>query len=419
MANLLGILMHIIWFDTVYMCIRAICSKKICFNLKKSLFIISIAIINYFVAISGIIVFRSFISFLTVLLITKFIIKEGSRNCLVCTLVYYILVAVAKVIFSIFFVCILKSNPLKYVSSISFSKMLTCTIIMYFLSLIARTKNVRKLYKKICNMVDTLKVRSEFILILIIMISIVLSFYVLNIVGSVKFIFTVMYLVIFLVFILYFFVSLYQNYYLRILNKYFIEKENEYQRLLDEYKMFKHNIKHELCLLKSVNNKERKKIINAYIDEYSTDEAIENIVSLPNSLRSMIYKKAIFNNNNIKVIVDSYVKEDPINIMSLKRFVKMIESIGIIVDNAYESATSKPKNYVYIYFSEDDISYSFKCFNSLSNEIIDVDLVGEKGQSNKDGHQGIGMYYIKNKTDFKLNNFIVDNMFVSELIVKK
>lgn len=419
MKILLGILIHIIWFESVYMCIRSICSKKICFNFKKSLFIISIALINYFVAVSGIIVFRAFISFLTILLITKFILKEGSRNCLVCTLVYYILVAVAKVIFSIFFVCILKSNPLKYVSSISFSKMITCTIIMHVLALISKTKFVRKLYKKVCNMVDTLKVRSEFILIIIIMMSIVLSFYVLNIVGSVKFLYTVMYLIIFLIFILYFFVSLYQNYYLRILNKYFIEKENEYQRLLDEYKMFKHNIKHELCLLKSVNDKESKKIISAYINEYSTDEAIENIVSLPNSLRATIYKKAIFNNNNIKVIVDSYVEEDPINVLSLKRFVKMVESIGIIVDNAYESATSKPKNYVYIYFSEDDTSYSFKCFNSLNNDIIDIDSIGEKGQSSKDGHQGIGMYYIKNKTDFKLTNCITDNMFVSELLIKK
>ena len=418
MKLIIGILIHIIWLESVYMCIRSICSKRIIFDLKKSLLIITLALINYTVAMSGIILFRAFISFFTVLILTKYILKESNNNCLVCTLVYYILVAISKVVFAIFFVCILKSNPLKYVSSISFSKMISCTLIMFILSFISRTNHVRKLYNKICNIVETLKIRSEYILALILTISIVLSFYVLNIVGKVRFIFTVVYLIIFLIFILYFFISLYQNYYLRILNKYFVEKENENQKLLDEYKMFKHNIKHELSLLKTVDGKEREKIINTYIEEFSYEDTFENVSSLPNSLRAIIYKKAIFN-NNLNVIIDSFVKEDPMNVLSLKRFIKMIESIGIIVDNAYESAQGKISNFVYIYFSEDDNKYNFKCFNNFTSDIIDIDTVCEKGNSTKDGHQGIGLYYIKNKTDFKLKNFISENMFVSELIVKK
>lgn len=419
MRILLGILVYIIWYHAVYLCITSICSKKYSFNIKKTLLIIFIAIINYIIARFEIILFRTIISFASNLYLTGYILKDDRRKCFVCALVYYILVAIAKVIFSIFFVCILKSNPLKYVASISFSKMITCTLIMLALAMLSKTSKVRKLYDKVCDITETLKIKYEYILALIIMLSIILSFYVLNIVGSVKFIYTILYLVIFLAFILYFFMSLYQNYYLKILNKYFVEKEQEYQRLLDEYKMFKHNIKHELNLLQSVDAKEREEIIKEYIDEYSSDEVIENISSLPNSLRATVYKKAIFNNSNLKVIVDSFVFEDPINVLNLKRFVKMIESIGIIIDNAYENTNLKKMNYVYIYFSESDNKYTFKCINNINNDYIDIDSFAEKGASTKEGHEGIGHYYIKNKTDFKFTNKIHNNMFISTLVVKK
>lgn len=419
MKLLIVFLMYIAWCTSVYMCISAICSKKFKITLKSILLITLSATIYYFITKVGIILFRTAFSFITILIFTSFILKNEKRNGLVCTLIYYILVAIAKIVFSIVFVCVLKSNPLKYVASVSFSKMIICTLIMLVLTMISKTNYVRRLYKKICDMAETLKIRSEFILVFIIMLSVLLSFYILNIVGDVKFIYTILYLIILLVFIIYFFISLYQNYYLKILNNYFIEKEKEYQRLLDEYKMFKHNIKHELNLLKCTDKDKQMKIIDTYINEYSTYEELENVASLPNSLRAIIYKKAIFNNNNLKVIVDSFVNEDPIVVLSLKRFIKMVESIGIIVDNAYENVCNGKTNYVYIYLSEDNNKYTFKCVNKICSDYIDIDSFGEKGKSTKNGHEGIGLYYIKSKTDFKLKNCIQGNKYISQLNIKK
>ena len=419
MKLLIVFLMYIAWCTTVYMCISAICSKKFKITLKSILLIILSATIYYFVSKVGIILFRTALSFIIILMFTSFILKNEKRSGLVCTLIYYILVAIAKIVFSIVFVCVLKSNPLKYVASVSFSKMVICTLIMLVLTMLSKTSYVRRLYKKICDMAETLKIRSEFILVFIIMLSVLLSFYILNIVGDVKFIYTVLYLIILLVFIIYVFISLYQNYYLKILNNYFIEKEKEYQRLLDEYKMFKHNIKHELNLLKCTDKDKQMKIINTYINEYSTYEELENVASLPNSLRAIIYKKAIFNNNNLKVVVDSFVNEDPIVVLSLKRFTKMVESIGIIVDNAYENVCNGKTNYVYIYLSEDNNKYTFKCVNNICSDYIDIDSFGEKGKSTKNGHEGIGLYYIKNKTDFKFKNCIQGNKYISQLNIKK
>ena len=104
--------------------------------------------------------------------------------------------------------------------------------------------------------------------------------------------------------------------------------------------------------------------------------------------------------------------------LSIKDYRKIVETIGIIMDNAIEAVSSKNSDYVYLYLDEDDDTYTIKCINTFTNP-INLDSISNQGSTGKKNHAGVGIYYIKNRTKFTLKNRIINNKFCAEVIVRK
>lgn len=413
-----GIFIYNISFLINYLCLCKICSKKARLNLGNISIIIVISLVNYYSTQIEIIMIKSFISFISTFIILRLILREDEKKSLMCTLVFMLIVSIIEIICSLFIVNVIKVTPLDYVTSTSYTKDIIGLIILLIIYMVCSLKVIKKQYEKLFELVDHLKINNQYILIVFFMLSIIITFYVINIAGKLKLIYSILYLSIFLIFILYIIFSLYRNFYLKLINQYLINKEDDYIKLLDEYKMFKHNIKNHFYLLKSVGNKKVNNIIDEYNNEFDiNDVKVEISSSFPKSMRSFLYSKTI--KTDIKIIIDNYIINDPINVLSLKNYLKLIESIGILIDNAIDEASSCLDSYVYIFMQEDDYGYKINVVNKLSKNMFDMDNSCVKGNSKKKNHEGIGLSYIRNKTPFKLQVNINNDMFYTNLSIKK
>lgn len=418
LETIFGIFIYIISFFINYLCLCKICTKKFRLSLLNIATVIIISLVNYYSTKIEIILIKSFISFISSFVILRLIIHEDEKRSLVCSLLFMLIVSVIEIICSIFIVNILKVTALDYVTSTSYTKSIIGLFILLIIYLVCSTKIVKKQCEKILDLVDRLKINNQYILITFFMLSIIITFYVINIAGKLKLIYSILYLSIFIIFIFYIIVSLYRNYYLKLINQYLINKEDDYIKLLDEYKMFKHNMKNHLYLLKSVGNKKVNKIIDEYNNEFDTNDIkVDVMSSFPKSMKSLFYSKMI--KSDVKIFADNFISNDPINMITLRNYLKFIESIGILVDNAIEEASLCEKPYVYLLLQEEDFGYKILVVNNISKAKFDLDNLLIKGNTKKKDHEGIGLSYIKNKTPFKLRININNDMFWVELIVKK
>ena len=406
------------YFEYINLC--SIAKEKHKFLFKNILIIGIISIINYVLALSGIIVFKMVFSFLSIMIISKFLVKLDIKKSLIISIIYYLTILLIEYLSMIVLINILKYNPQKYLLSIGIQKCIIGHIMNIVTYVLCKLFFVRLLYEIICKIFDKIGISNRHIYYFLISIFVIEMMYVTNIVGRTKLIYGILYIVIFVSFIIYLAISLHRNYYLRMLNEFLQEKDKNMQKLLDEYKIFKHNIKNNLLSISSISSKRVKEIIDDYIKSYKLNVDYENnIGSMPDGLRGIIYQKLISNNLlSANIIVDNYLSTDPLNLLNIKQYRQLTESLGIILDNAIEAITNSSEKYIYLYLNESDDIYTIKCVNSFDS-FIKVDTLLNHGSTSKNNHNGLGLYYIKNKTCIDVKTRIINNRFYSELILKK
>lgn len=419
-SHIYPIIVYIVSFMLEYICLSTICRKKVRINIKNIIIIISLSLINYICTFNSFMIIKGFSSFTSIFIICLYVVKENERESLICTLLYYILLAIIEFIFSIIIMSILSVNAQEYVTHASYVKMTLSLGILLILYLTCNLNIVKNLYNKACDIFSKTGLKNEYILFFIFTITMVMIFYIINIAGNIALFYTILYIVILLVYIVYIFLSIHKTYYLKLLNKYLFEKDEEYQKIIDEYRMFKHNINHEFDAICSVGNEKVKKLVSEYLNEYNTNAGIAYTeVSAPNGLRGVIYKKILENkNNNINVMTDNFIESNPLDVLSVRKYLKLIEGIGIIIDNAFEYTNKLSNSFVYIYLGEDEDYYVIKCINTFKDS-INLDEYTQKDKSTKENHSGIGLHYIKTKTNIDIKLRIINDTFVSTMKIKK
>lgn len=418
--NILSLFTYYLAFYLEYVNLNSMCGKKHQFRLKIFILILVISIVNYILTITGIFYLKILISFISIYVINRIIIKENPINSLVGSIIYYIITLLFEYMFSLVLVNVLNYNPEKYIASVGIQKCIISYIFDVLTILLFHFKLIKKLYRSFCSLIDKIGVKTSHVYIFLISIFTIEMMYVVNISGKIKFIYTLLYILIFILFILYFSVSLYRNYYLKVLNQYLQEKDEDMQKIIDEYRTFKHNIKNNLIAISSIGNKKTRKMIEEYLNSYTLSTSDNsNISSMPSGLRGIIYQKLISRNKiSTPIIVDNYIKNDPMNILSIRVYRTLVESIGIIIDNALEAIDNCDDKYLYMSLLEDDENYNIKCVNPFNNE-IDIENIQDKGKTSKKDHSGIGLYYIKNKTQFSLKTLVRNNVYIINLKIKK
>ena len=211
--------------------------------------------------------------------------------------------------------------------------------------------------------------------------------------------------------------SKYKEDVLKVSNERLVEYNEKYGLFLDEYKIYKHNIKNKLIAIKTFGNKKVKQLIDDLLEEETTFSIKNNnLYKLPNGIKGIVAEKLY--NPKIDVMIDNKIKGDPFILLRPKAFNNISEAIGICIDNAIEAsiATKNPiitfdlyenKEYIYI-----------KTGNSFCNN-IDLDKLGAKYYSTKNRGSGLGLFSITRNKDIKEKITIINNFYYIELQIKK
>lgn len=200
-------------------------------------------------------------------------------------------------------------------------------------------------------------------------------------------------------------------------NKKLINYNDKYSKFLDEYKIYKHNIKNKLIAIKTYGNKKVNALIEDLLEE-ETNFSIKNnnLYNIPNGIRGIVAEKLY--NANFNVIINNKIKNDPFKYLSPKNFNSISESIGIVLDNAIE-ASEETKQPIIIMDLYEDTSYLYlKVGNNYCNS-IDLDDIGSKYYSTKNRGRGLGLFSIRRNSLVKEKISIINDFYFIELKIKK
>ncbi len=297
-------------------------------------------------------------------------------------------------------------NILIIILNILFSKLLRVFIIKIYDKIICKVKN-----------------NYRYIFIFISFIYILLLFLLINAYSKIN---RQMHIII--VLLIFFFIILalglllmaYKLYVLRMTNEFAI-KENDYiKKIAHQDKTFKHNILNNLLGIQSIADNNSKELINDLITKYKQEyKVIDNINQIPNGLNSIIYYKLLENNlSDLNITISNNLNNDLFKSLGPIRYNLFCESFGILIDNAIDAVKKEKEKILKIIFEEEKLFISVEIYNNFSG-IIDFETIGKKEISNKTNGHGIGLMYILQKNNIQFHSSIVNNIFKTEIKIKK
>ncbi len=186
---------------------------------------------------------------------------------------------------------------------------------------------------------------------------------------------------------------------------------------MDEYKIYKHNIKHKLSAMKIFGNKKINNLIDELLEEETTFSIRNNnIYNIPNGIKGIVAEKLY--NKNYNVIINNRIKDDPFIKLNAKAFNSVSECIGIVLDNAIEASEETKHPLIIMDIYDDKENIYIKVGNNFNNN-IDIEKLGDKYYSTKNRGSGLGLFSVfrNNLISEKIN--IINDMYYIELLIKK
>lgn len=207
---------------------------------------------------------------------------------------------------------------------------------------------------------------------------------------------------------------------LKEVNNILIKNNEFYVKLDSDYRVLKHNITHQLQGIKSVANDKTKELIDDLIIQYNSNFVVsKDINKIPGGINGIIYEKFyMFEKKDIKLVVENSLNTELVEVVGARTFNNLCETLGVLVDNALEAAGDSEEKAILIDFSEDKNAISISISNTF-NSILDIDQLGDKTYSTKGKNHGIGLFSIFRKNNIKIKTKIINNLFQTELKIKK
>lgn len=202
----------------------------------------------------------------------------------------------------------------------------------------------------------------------------------------------------------------------------------EYERILDNDRINRHEMLNNLVTLKTYKNKsslEYEQILDDIINSYELkkSEFYSKLYKLPSGVKGIIYYK-IANikdkNINVQLLISNEVKNE-FEKLNSRLYFRTCKVLGIIMDNAIEASSESKEKSILIDIYLEDENIIFYIENSFDNN-IDLKDITEKGKSSKGDNRGYGLFIanklIKENADISLEQNINGKVFVSILTIK-
>ncbi len=194
--------------------------------------------------------------------------------------------------------------------------------------------------------------------------------------------------------------------------------------LMIDLRAFKHNYENTLASIKSLIEAgqidELERYINETVEKKNRIDVISNLMllNIKNAgVLGIITSKAEYAKKlgvEIKIFVEDEINEINIRISDL------CELLGILLDNAVESACESQGKFINFNIGKDEKVITFSIENSVSIK-PQVGRIFEKGFSTKGDNRGLGLWILNNivnsYSNVLLNTFAEEKVFRQELII--
>lgn len=402
-----------------------ISKEKFKYNFKNIVFVIILAFLFLLNKKFNIVVSSVLTSIILLLLFSKIIFKNNIRNTIVYALTYYLILSVYDFIFSFFFYWLnaiidpdLSQN---YLIMGGFTLLIT-----FLISLFCKLKFVRKFSDLIINLSKNNYV-NVLVISLIILFIVILSTKLSLEYDYEKFLFNLLLLSVFLFFIVFAFIKNHLAQKEKQEKETLLEFISEYEKIIDENRINKHEMLNNLIILRSFedkNTEEYNKVLDDLIVTYdnNSDACIKNISKLPTGLKGILYYKINdMRNKNINLNVNiSKRVSSPLEKLPLDEYVILSRIIGIVMDNALEASIKSKEKFVMIEVFEQNDNVIIIIENSYNNK-VDVNDLKKKNFSTKGKSRGLGLYIanmlLKKSKHIEMTQH-AEELFITKLTIK-
>lgn len=339
--------------------------------------------------------------------------KETIINYIILSLVLFVIeLMVTNVL--LYFNLLTNNNS---VGSTSYINLVLTTITGILEYMLFSINKLKYIFQKLSHFFNNNSTMSNFTYLLLFTIIVIGLFNVKNFANShsilLIFILTIIFAILFLMVIR----LKYHEEILKVSNKKLIDYNNNYGKFLDDYKIYKHNIKNKLSAMKTFGNKKVNALIDDLLEEETTFTIKNNeLYNIPNGIKGIVAEKLY--NKDYHVIINNKIKKDPFSKLNARSFNSISEAIGIALDNAIEAAEETKEPIITMDLHEDDENIYLKIGNNYCNW-IDLDNIGNKYYSTKNRGSGLGLFSIKQNKLVIEKIEIVNNFYYITLGIKK
>lgn len=221
------------------------------------------------------------------------------------------------------------------------------------------------------------------------------------------------------------FVALYINreynfYSLKETNENIIKSNEFYLDVVTDYRILKHNIIAQLNGVKSVANKESRKLIDDLIEQYNNStHNVQDIKKMPVGINGLVYEKIYtFNNKEVRIGIDNKIESKVFDNLTPRTYNLLCEALGILLDNALQATEKAKEKILMIDMREDEASYQIKIINTFE-EFLEIEKLGTLKYSTKTTGHGLGLFSLIGKNKLKLKTSVINDLFLSEIIIDK
>ena len=388
-------------------------------NKKMILFILSSSLVEMFLTYKFAGAINAIICIIYFVLICNYLFKLKLKEILYYFIMIWLMGSIVDIAIMLI-VDIVTSNMLLVKTNVSYIKPICSLAMMIILMVIFKldlTKSlVEKLYKNL-NVSNLSFLILLFILIVYILLDIICVIYLDNPIMIFILLCTFIMVSLYTVYVAY---SKYEINTLKQTNALLIRNNQAYSKIIDDYRIFKHNIINQLLGIKSVSNKKSKILIDSLIKEYNDKFLInKNLKDVPSGLTGLVYEKILnFNDQELNISVNNKLNHDIFNLISPRSYNLLCEALGVLIDNALEASCVSNDKIIYLQFLETNDNINIKIINSFSG-VLDLERLGTINYSSKSKGHGLGLYSIFGRSKIKVKTNIKNNLFCNEIIVKK